>query len=55
MNIFFMIMVAMYILSLGVNLAKHGEEREVKWNFWAALISGAIELTLTYFAIKTGF
>lgn len=40
---------ALYLLSLGMHLAKHGEPRTDKYNFWAALISMGIELTLLYF------
>lgn len=55
MNIWFIIIVALYVFGLGVNMAKHGEERETEYNFWSALISGAIELILIYLAIKQGF
>lgn len=40
---------ALYIFSMGVHMAKHGEPRTGKYSFWAALIAAAIEIALLYF------
>lgn len=40
---------ALYLLSLGMHLAKHGEPKTGKYSFWMALVASAIELTLLYF------
>lgn len=40
---------ALYLLSLGMHAAKHGEPKTGKYSFWTALISLAIEFTLLYF------
>jgi hypothetical protein len=40
---------ALYVLSLGTHLAKHGEPKDGKYSFWTALVAVAIEFTLLYF------
>lgn len=55
MNGYFIAIIVMNVLSLGIYLGKHGEPREGTYNFWIAVISVVITLTLTYFAIKAGF
>lgn len=40
-------LLAMY---LGINLAKHGEDKTGKYNFWICLFSAAIYLVLYYYA-----
>jgi len=47
-----MIITALYMMSLGMNLAKHGQPRENKYNFWEALIMTSIILFLLW---KGGF
>ena len=45
------ILLALNAMSLGMNLAKHGEnKKEEKHNFWASLIATAIMITLYYYA-----
>ncbi|WP_179123887.1 hypothetical protein [Paraliobacillus ryukyuensis] len=55
MNGWFLAVIALYLLSLGIHLAKHGEPRDDKYNFWSTLVGGLIQITLIYFAIKSGF
>lgn len=55
MNIYFIILICIYILNLGIELAKHGEEKTGEHNFFNALIGSAIGIILLYFAVKTGF
>lgn len=38
--------IVLYALSLGVNLANHGEKREGKYNFWSSLIVCILLFTL---------
>ena len=44
--------VMMLVLSLGVYLAKHGENKNGKYNFWVGLLSTFINLFILY---KGGF
>lgn len=55
MNIYFIILMILQFMGLGVDLARHGKERTIKENFWSSLISRIISTTLLYFAVKTGF
>ena len=43
------LMLCIFAMSLGLNLAKHGEPRTGKYSFWVSLISSAIELSVLYF------
>lgn len=40
---------AILVLSLGMHLALHGEEKTTKYNFGTSLIAAAIQFTLLYF------
>ena len=40
------IMIALYVMSLGLCAVKHNKPREDKYNFWAALIGTAINITI---------
>ena len=45
------ILLALHAASLGMSLAKHGEnKKEEKYNFWTSLIASAITITLYYYA-----
>ena len=44
------ILISFEILNLGIHLAKHGEPRKDKYNFWYQLISFIIAMVLLYFA-----
>ena len=55
MNIYFIILVIMNILGIGINLGKDGEPKKGNYSFFKALISAIIELALVYCAVKTGF
>lgn len=54
-NGWFLALIILHVLSLGITLAQHGKPREGKHNFFSTLVSSAIIFTLMYFAIKTGF
>lgn len=43
------IITALYILSLGMHLAKHGEPKTGNYSFWVAFVSCTIEFMLLYF------
>lgn len=55
MNYWFLALIILFVLSIGIHLAKHGEKRNEKYNFWSALMGSIIQLVLVYFAIKVGF
>lgn len=55
MNWYFITLLALYCMSMGAELAKHGQPRESKHNFWTTAISVAISLWLVIGAIKRGF
>lgn len=55
MNGYFIAILVIEILGLGIHLAKHGEPRNDKYNFWLSLISTAINIFLIIMAIKKGF
>lgn len=55
MNVYFMILLILQFLNLGISLGKHGETVTKKYNFWFQLIGTTIAIILLYFAVKTGF
>lgn len=55
MNIYFIIIMILQCMGLGIDLVRHGKERIVKDNFLGSLIGRTISITLLYFAVKTGF
>lgn len=55
MNIYFIILCFLMVLNLGVSLAKNGEAKEEKYNFWLTLFAGVFELLMIYLAIEKGF
>lgn len=44
------IILVLYVMNLGIHLAKHNEPKGGKYNFWNNLISTAIILYLLYCA-----
>lgn len=40
--------IVIMVLSLGINLAKHGEPRDGKYSFWSALIAMGIQIGILY-------
>lgn len=44
------IILVIFAINLGVTLAKHGEPKDGKYNFWAEIISTFIMLSLLYCA-----
>lgn len=55
MNIWFLIMIIVDSLNIGISLAKHGQPRETNYNFFSRLIGCGIDIFIIYMAIKTGF
>ena len=55
MNIYFIIIMVLQCMGLGIDLARHGKERTVKENIWRNINARIISITLLYFAVKTGF
>lgn len=55
MNGWFIALLVIYVLNLGVELGKHGKPREGKHNFWLGVVGSLIGVFLVYMAIKTGF
>ena len=39
MGIYQLIVIGLYLVSLGIHLAKHGEPKEGNYSFWSALFS----------------
>lgn len=44
------ILIALMFIDLGINIAKHNERKEGKYNWWSTLIALVINLVLFYFA-----
>lgn len=42
------IIIILFAMDLGLSLAKHGEDKEGKYNFWVALICVLIEFFILY-------
>lgn len=40
--------IVLLTMSVGIHLAKHGERRDDKYNFWSALFGAAINLLLLW-------
>lgn len=55
MNGWFLTLIIIDVLSIGIHLAKHGEPRDNNYNFFGALIGTLINLGIIYMAIKVGF
>jgi len=43
-----LLFIVITILGTGLHLANHGKPKEGKWNFWHAIISDCIILSLLY-------
>jgi len=55
MNGWFLTLIIIYTLSLGIELVEHGKPKKGKHSFWGTLIGSVTSLILIYMAIKTGF
>lgn len=55
MNYYFIVLLSLWCMSLGVVLAKNGKPREDEYSFLTSLVAVVIQGVLTYLAIKTGF
>ena len=48
MNIWSIVVIVLYTLSLGIELAKHGQKRTGEHNFWTGLLSIGIIMFCLY-------
>jgi len=55
MNGYFLTLIILLVLGIGINIAKDGEPKEGYYNYIVAIISSLIEIALIYMAIKVGF
>lgn len=55
MNVYFIVYSVFQLLGLGIHLARHGETRIDKYNFWTGLISSILSFYLVVNAILVGF
>ena len=55
MNYYFITLLILYAMNLGIVLTRNGEPREDKYSFFTSLISCLVVGGLTYLAIQTGF
>lgn len=55
MNGWFITLIILQAIGLGIHTARHGQKSENTYNFWVKLIASGIVLTLIYMAVKTGF
>lgn len=54
-NGYFIAILIIDVLNLGIELARHGEIEEKEHNFFITLFSQVISLFIIYMAIKKGF
>lgn len=52
LNIWNLAFLALLFLGVGINLGKHGEPKQGKYNFWVALLGAGMYLFILY---KGGF
>ena len=45
-----LILIGLPLIGLGINIARHGEDKNSKYNGWAYIIYIAINYTLYYYA-----
>lgn len=55
MNIWFIVYLVLSAMGLGINLVKHGESKDDKYNFWVSLIVTIIDVGIIVMAVKGGF
>ena len=55
MNYYFIAVLILYAMNLGIVLSRNSKPREYKYSFSTSLISSLIVIVLMYLAIKTGF
>ena len=48
MNIWSIVVIVLYTLNLGVDLAKHGQQRTGEYNFWVSLLAFGIIMFCLY-------
>ena len=48
MNIWSIVIIVLYTLGLGVDLAKHGQKRSCEYNFWVSLLAFGINMFCLY-------
>lgn len=55
MNIYFIVLVVLQLLGLGVLMGKHGEPRTDKYNFYMGVLNFTFITWIVYKAIEVGF
>jgi hypothetical protein len=55
MNGWFIAILFLYAVELGINMAKHGEPRKHNHSFWYSLIDAGLVIWFAYMAVVTGF
>lgn len=55
MNYYFIGLLMLYAMNLGIVLSRNGKPREDKYSFFTSLISCLIVVGLIYLAIQAGF
>ena len=55
MNIYFIILIIMHILNIGIALGKYGEDKLNRYSFLTTLLGRGIGIALLVLAVKTGF
>lgn len=55
MNGWFLAIIILRCLNIGLNLGKHGQSVDDEYNFFTSLVAGLITIGMVYMAIKTGF
>lgn len=55
MNGWFLALIIIGVLNIGIHIAKQGEKKVSEYNFLTALFGLAIEIIIVYMAIVTGF
>lgn len=55
MNGWFIALLVLYALELGINMAKHGEPKKGNYSFGASLVGAGVVIWVAYMAVATGF
>ena len=55
MNGYFIAILVLQAMTLGIALVKHGQPKDGTWSFWTYLFSTLIDLWLIVMTINTGF
>lgn len=55
MNWYFVALSIMVVLSLGIDLERHGKSQYKQYNFWASLASATLLMFLVVMSVRHGF